>query len=123
MVGAGLLVALVGAQRTAAAMQSTAPMNTGGDYTIANPRTGQSKAAKHRGEYFELLGPPKAGHYGDVNWSVDAPWFVRWWGGRRGCAEGAGSDLYGPVAMICMGGGSDVYGRAAGGSQLYGKGT
>ena len=32
-----------------------------GDYTIANPRPGHSEAAKHRGEYFELLGPAKTG--------------------------------------------------------------
>ena len=39
-----------------------------GEYTIANPRPGHSKSAAHRGEFFELLGPPKTGHYGDVNW-------------------------------------------------------
>ena len=47
-----------------------APMNRGGTYTIANPLSGipASKPAVHRGEYFELLGPAKEGHYGDVNW-------------------------------------------------------
>jgi hypothetical protein len=49
---------------------ANAPMNGGGTYTIANPRPGvpPEQPAKHRGEYFELLGPPKSGHYGDVNW-------------------------------------------------------
>ena len=53
--------------------RANGPMNTKGTYTIANPPKGTdpSAPAVHRGEFFELLGPAKTGHYGDVNWHTE----------------------------------------------------
>ena len=73
------------------------PMNKGGDYTIANPKPGHPKAAQHRGEFFELLGPAKTGHYGDVNWHPETmalpPEIVARFDGKVMAVTGMESDI------------------------------
>lgn len=87
---------------TLGASDGSGPMNRGGLYTISNPRAGTSPSApaKHRGEYFELLGPAKEGHYGDVNWRPETMQLpadiIKRFDGRVMAVTGMESDIVRP---------------------------
>lgn len=70
-----MMAALGSAAAAIAAAEKATPTMNSGIYTIDPssllPGTHPADPAKHRGQFFELLGPAKTGHYGDVNWHTE----------------------------------------------------